>query len=108
MTDSFGAGLAMLSGATGISLGMGWHMAASIGGADMPVVITLLNRFFFILFRIISSKNDKYFFISFSFLLSHLSPLPVTPVGLWSLKALCSTMICWLLSGLLSDPPVLS
>uniref|UniRef100_A0A7S4JTJ4 proton-translocating NAD(P)(+) transhydrogenase n=1 Tax=Paramoeba aestuarina TaxID=180227 RepID=A0A7S4JTJ4_9EUKA len=44
-TDSMGAGLTLLTGATGISLGMGWHMAASIGGADMPVVITLLNSY---------------------------------------------------------------
>lgn len=40
-----GVGLACLTGALGTSGVLGWHMAASIGGADMPVVITLLNSY---------------------------------------------------------------
>ena len=30
---------------TGLSGALGWHMTASIGGADMPVVITVLNSY---------------------------------------------------------------
>lgn len=40
-----GVGLAALSSAAGTSGLMGWHMTASIGGADMPVVITVLNSY---------------------------------------------------------------
>lgn len=36
------AALAATSGMAGI---LGYHMTASIGGADMPVVITLLNSY---------------------------------------------------------------
>ncbi|KAL7541153.1 hypothetical protein ACHAXR_010671 [Thalassiosira sp. AJA248-18] len=38
-------GLAALGGALGTSGLLGWHMTASIGGADMPVVITVLNSY---------------------------------------------------------------
>jgi NAD(P) transhydrogenase len=38
------AGTALLGG-LGLSGGLGYHMTASIGGADMPVVITLLNSY---------------------------------------------------------------
>ncbi|XP_066923291.1 NAD(P) transhydrogenase, mitochondrial-like [Clytia hemisphaerica] len=37
--------LPMLGAATGLSSVMGVHMTASIGGADMPVVITVLNSY---------------------------------------------------------------
>lgn len=40
-----GTGLAALGGALGTSGLLGWHMTASIGGADMPVVITVLNSY---------------------------------------------------------------
>lgn len=40
-----GTGLAALGGALGTSGILGWHMTASIGGADMPVVITVLNSY---------------------------------------------------------------
>jgi NAD(P) transhydrogenase len=42
---AFGTGIAMLGGATATSGVLGWHTAASIGGADMPVVITVLNSY---------------------------------------------------------------
>merc|ERR1740139_1798236 len=38
-------GLAALMGMTALSGGLGLHMTASIGGADMPVVITVLNSY---------------------------------------------------------------
>jgi len=38
-------GLAALTSALGTSGALGWHMTASIGGADMPVVITMLNSY---------------------------------------------------------------
>merc|ERR1711976_985429 len=38
-------GLLALLGATGLSGFMGAHMTAAIGGADMPVVITVLNSY---------------------------------------------------------------
>ncbi|KAL3766758.1 hypothetical protein ACHAWO_005156 [Cyclotella atomus] len=41
----FGTGLAALGGALTTSGALGWHMTASIGGADMPVVITVLNSY---------------------------------------------------------------
>merc|ERR1719445_2388015 len=40
-----GTGLAALGTALGTSGVLGWHMTASIGGADMPVVITVLNSY---------------------------------------------------------------
>jgi NAD(P) transhydrogenase len=40
-----GTGMAALTGALGTSGILGWHMTASIGGADMPVVITVLNSY---------------------------------------------------------------
>lgn len=40
-----GTGMAALSGAFTTSGVLGWHMTASIGGADMPVVITVLNSY---------------------------------------------------------------
>jgi NAD(P) transhydrogenase len=41
----FGAGIAALGGSLTTSGILGWHMTASIGGADMPVVITVLNSY---------------------------------------------------------------
>ena len=38
-------GAACLAAGTGLSAALGLHMTASIGGADMPVVITLLNSY---------------------------------------------------------------
>eukprot|EP01129_Flabellula_baltica_P000264 TRINITY_DN1029_c0_g1_i1.p1 TRINITY_DN1029_c0_g1~~TRINITY_DN1029_c0_g1_i1.p1 ORF type:complete len:1096 (-),score=254.78 TRINITY_DN1029_c0_g1_i1:36-3323(-) len=38
-------GIATLTGTTALSFGMGYHMTASIGGADMPVVVTVLNSY---------------------------------------------------------------
>merc|ERR1719421_132187 len=38
-------GAACLGLGTAASAGLGLHMTASIGGADMPVVITLLNSY---------------------------------------------------------------
>ena len=40
-----GIGIACLAGSTAMAGVMGAHMTASIGGADMPVVITLLNSY---------------------------------------------------------------
>jgi H+-translocating NAD(P) transhydrogenase len=40
-----GTGMMALSTALTTSGVLGWHMTASIGGADMPVVITLLNSY---------------------------------------------------------------
>lgn len=40
-----GTGLACLGGSLTTSGLLGWHMTASIGGADMPVVITVLNSY---------------------------------------------------------------
>ena len=40
-----GTGIAALGGALATSGALGWHMTASIGGADMPVVITILNSY---------------------------------------------------------------
>jgi NAD(P) transhydrogenase len=39
------AGVAALAGMSGLSGVLGMHMTASIGGADMPVVITVLNSY---------------------------------------------------------------
>jgi H+-translocating NAD(P) transhydrogenase len=40
-----GGGMAALGSALTTSGVLGWHMTASIGGADMPVVITILNSY---------------------------------------------------------------
>jgi len=46
MTDiGMGTGVATLSAATIVSGALGYHMTASIGGADMPVVVTVLNSY---------------------------------------------------------------
>merc|ERR1711970_1504754 len=42
---SYGTGMSMLGGISALSGALGWHMTASIGGADMPVVITVLNSY---------------------------------------------------------------
>jgi NAD(P) transhydrogenase len=42
---AMGTGLASLGTAMTTSGILGWHMTASIGGADMPVVITVLNSY---------------------------------------------------------------
>merc|ERR1719469_509837 len=41
----FGTGIAALTSALGTSGALGWHMTSSVGGADMPVVITVLNSY---------------------------------------------------------------
>ena len=41
----FGASMLALAGMSGLSGALGLHMTASIGGADMPVVITVLNSY---------------------------------------------------------------
>jgi H+-translocating NAD(P) transhydrogenase len=40
-----GVGMTALTSALTTSGALGWHMTASIGGADMPVVITILNSY---------------------------------------------------------------
>merc|ERR1711998_257480 len=45
MNPSYGTWVAALAGMAIISGGLGLHMTASIGGADMPVVITVLNSY---------------------------------------------------------------
>jgi NAD(P) transhydrogenase len=45
VTDDANTGLAMLGATNALSAAMGVHMTASIGGADMPVVITVLNSY---------------------------------------------------------------
>merc|ERR1712159_657769 len=42
---SYGTAMACLGGTTMLSGALGLHMTASIGGADMPVVITVLNSY---------------------------------------------------------------
>lgn len=42
---TFGVGMSVLGGSLLTSGALGWHTAASIGGADMPVVITVLNSY---------------------------------------------------------------
>jgi NAD(P) transhydrogenase len=41
----YGASMLALAGMSGLSGALGLHMTASIGGADMPVVITVLNSY---------------------------------------------------------------
>ncbi|GAA1983525.1 Re/Si-specific NAD(P)(+) transhydrogenase subunit beta [Catenulispora subtropica] len=42
VSDPGGAVLAVL---TVLALGLGWHLVASIGGGDMPVVVSMLNSY---------------------------------------------------------------
>lgn len=44
-TDSSGAQVFALFVMTVIALAFGWHLVASIGGADMPVVVSMLNSY---------------------------------------------------------------
>jgi len=44
-TSGYGTGMACLAATTILSFLQGWHLTASIGGADMPVVITVLNSY---------------------------------------------------------------
>lgn len=44
-TNSYGVGMTCLAATTVLSFAQGWHLTASIGGADMPVVITVLNSY---------------------------------------------------------------
>ena len=44
-TGDASTGLTALAATTALGGAMGAHMTASIGGADMPVVITLLNSY---------------------------------------------------------------
>ncbi|KAF4101045.1 hypothetical protein G5714_017477 [Onychostoma macrolepis] len=45
MSDSFNTGMGCLLGVSGLSTVMGVTLTAAIGGADMPVVITVLNSY---------------------------------------------------------------
>ena len=38
-------GLAVLAAITAVALALGWHLVASIGGGDMPVVVSMLNSY---------------------------------------------------------------
>ena len=42
---SSAAAIAALTLMTLIALAFGWHLVASIGGADMPVVVSMLNSY---------------------------------------------------------------
>src|SRR5476651_303025 len=44
-TDSVGLQVFALLIMTLIALGFGWHLVSSIGGADMPVVVSMLNSY---------------------------------------------------------------
>ena len=37
--------LPLLAAVTVVALGLGWHLVASIGGGDMPVVVSMLNSY---------------------------------------------------------------
>nr|XP_055030268.1 NAD(P) transhydrogenase, mitochondrial-like isoform X2 [Misgurnus anguillicaudatus]XP_055030269.1 NAD(P) transhydrogenase, mitochondrial-like isoform X2 [Misgurnus anguillicaudatus] len=45
LSDSFNTGMGCLLGVSGLSTVMGVTLTAAIGGADMPVVITVLNSY---------------------------------------------------------------
>ncbi|WP_340608510.1 Re/Si-specific NAD(P)(+) transhydrogenase subunit beta [Xenorhabdus bharatensis] len=44
-TESEGLQIFVMLAMTAIALAFGWHLVASIGGADMPVVISMLNSY---------------------------------------------------------------
>lgn len=44
-TDSVGLQVFLMIVMTVIALAFGWHLVASIGGADMPVVVSMLNSY---------------------------------------------------------------
>ncbi|MCC8381308.1 Re/Si-specific NAD(P)(+) transhydrogenase subunit beta [Xenorhabdus sp. PB30.3] len=44
-TESGGLQVFVMLAMTAIALAFGWHLVASIGGADMPVVISMLNSY---------------------------------------------------------------
>jgi NAD(P) transhydrogenase subunit beta len=40
-----GPGLGLLAAVTVLALALGWHLVSSIGGGDMPVVVSMLNSY---------------------------------------------------------------